>query len=180
MLALVHAVEFEKMKITNQNGSSMIEVIIAIVITVMGLLGVAGLQLNALKYQKTSAQRSEAMQAAYDIGERMRANAVAAKASAYIYTTSYSTTVASPPTLPTCTAPCSAAQIAAIDQAEWLINLSRRLLGGAGFIVSNVNGGVDVTVMWKEPSLITTDPACGNTPTPPGTGVRCFVVTFTP
>ncbi|MFZ6674975.1 type IV pilus modification protein PilV [Undibacterium sp. Xuan67W] len=166
--------------INQQIGVSMVEILVAISIIAVGLLGIAGLQINALKFQKTSAQRSEAMQSAYDISERMRANALAAKANVYLYTTAYATTTATVPTVPTCVAPCTSAQIAAIDQAEWLLGLSRRLLGGAGFITTNLNGGFDVTVMWKEPSYTAVDPACANAPSAPGAGVRCYVVTFTP
>jgi len=41
-----------KNMLRKQIGSSMVEVIVAIVITAIGLLGVAGLQINALRYQK--------------------------------------------------------------------------------------------------------------------------------
>jgi len=167
-----------------QSGSSMIEIMIAMIITVIGLLGVASMQGNALKYQKTSEQRSQAMQASFDLGERMRANAIASKKKLYEYKTPYASTVASTPVVPTCTAPCSGAQIASIDQAKWLTSLAERLAGGAGYIVANPLGGYDVTVMWKDPTLAELDPACSAAPTAipsaPGTGVRCYVVTFTP
>jgi type IV pilus assembly protein PilV len=167
-----------------QNGSSMLEILIAMVITVIGLLGVASMQGNALKYQKTSEQRSQAMQASFDLGERMRANATASKLNLYNYTTPYASTVASPPVVPTCTAPCTFGQIAAIDRAKWLISLSERLAGGAGYIVANPIRGYDVTVMWKDPTLVVVDPACSANPSAvpsaPGVGVRCYVVTFTP
>ena len=68
-----------------QSGSSMIEIMIAMIITVIGLLGVASMQGNALKYQKTSEQRSQAMQASFDLGERIRANAAATKSNANLY-----------------------------------------------------------------------------------------------
>lgn len=168
------------MSFKKQNGSSMVEIMVAIIITVIGLLGVASLQGNALKFQKSSSQRSESMQSIYDLGERMRANAIAARDGAYIYTVPYATTVASPPAIPTCSAPCSGIQIANIDTANWLNALSQRLSGGAGYVVANPLGGFDVTVMWKEPTLTTTDPACNATPSNPGVGVRCYVTTFTP
>lgn len=163
-----------------QSGSSMLEILIAMIITVIGLLGVASLQGNALKYQKTSEQRSQAMQSSFDLGERMRANAAAAKGGLYTYVVPYATTVASPPVIPTCSAPCSEAQIATIDQANWLLSLSERLSGGAGYIVANALSGYEVTVMWKEPTLTAIDPACAGAPSAPGVGVRCYVVTFTP
>ena len=61
-------------KISYQRGTTLIEIMVAIVVMAIGLLGLASLQVNALKHQKTASQRSEAVQAAYDLGERMRAN----------------------------------------------------------------------------------------------------------
>lgn len=168
-----------------QSGSSLMEILIAIVITVIGLLGIAGLQINALKYQQTSSQRSEAMQSAYDMADRMRANRVASTATVanpYQYVTAYATTVASPPVRPVCAGICTNAAVAADDQADWLLNLSRRLVGGAGYITPRP-GGVfgldwDVTVMWREPGFAGVDATCPGAAPAPGAGVRCYVVSF--
>ncbi|MBX9869714.1 MAG: type IV pilus modification protein PilV [Burkholderiaceae bacterium] len=163
----------------NQAGTSLIEIGVTIVIMAIGLLGLAGLQGNSLRFLKTASQRSEAVQAAYDISDRMRANA--AGLNSYIYTTSYSSTVSAVPSAPPCPLTCSAATIANIDIAIWLQNLASRLNGGAGYIVANAVGGYDVTVMWQEAGYVDVDPACpaGNPPAP-GAGVRCFTVRFTP
>lgn len=170
---------------SSQVGSSLLEIMIAIVITVIGLLGVAALQINSLKFQKTASQRSVAMQSAYDISERIRANGLAGKAGTYNYLTAYASTVASPPTVPTCSGICGSATVAAVDRAEWLLDLSRQLVGGAGNITPNasatalgVQGVLDVTIMWQEPGFTGTDLICSNSAAPgPGAGVRCYVVT---
>ena len=57
-----------------QSGTTLLEVVVTIVIISIGLLGLAGLQLNSMKFQKSASQRSEAVQSAYDLSERMRAN----------------------------------------------------------------------------------------------------------
>ena len=57
-----------------QSGTTLIEILVSVVVMSVGLLGLAGLQMNAMRFQKASSQRSEATQAAYDLGERMRSN----------------------------------------------------------------------------------------------------------
>lgn len=162
-----------------QTGTSLIEIGVTIVIMAIGLLGLAGLQGNSLRFLKTASQRSEAVQSAYDISDRMRANS--AGLNNYIYTTPYSSTIASLPSVPSCPSSCTATDLANIDIATWLQNLAFRLNGGAGYIVANAVGGYDVTVMWQEAGYVDIDPACPNgNPPAPGAGVRCFTVRFTP
>lgn len=169
-----------------QKGASMIEIVVTIVIVAVGLLGVASLQANTMKYLKIANLRSEATQSAYDLSERMRANGRGVKdpntgATSYVYTTPYATTVASLPAPPTCAvAVCTPAEVAARDVNEWLRVLANKLYGGAGYIVQNGND-YDVIVMWKELNLTAVDPACPvGTPPAPGVGVRCVTVRFTP
>ena len=66
-----------------QHGTSLIEVLVALVVLSVGLLGLAGLQLNALKLNQAAMQRSEATLFAYSILDQMRADSRAAKAGAY-------------------------------------------------------------------------------------------------
>lgn len=58
-----------------QGGASLIEVMIAVFISVVGLLGAAAMQLNALKFTDSALMTSQASFIAYDIIDRMRANA---------------------------------------------------------------------------------------------------------
>lgn len=57
-----------------QRGVSLIEVMIAVFISAVGLLGAAAMQLNALKYTDSALMTSQANFIAYDIVDRMRAN----------------------------------------------------------------------------------------------------------
>lgn len=59
-----------------QNGLSLIEVLISVFILAVGLLGLAAMQLQSLKYTQGSQWRSQANFLAYDIVERIRANRV--------------------------------------------------------------------------------------------------------
>lgn len=170
-----------------QAGASMVEIVVTIVIIAIGLLGVASLQANTMRYLKVANQRTEATQAAYDLSERMRANGQGVRdpvsgATSYTYVVDYATTVSSLPAMPTCAGVrCTAPEVAAMDINEWQRGLANRLIDGAGYIVPVVPTGYDVIVMWKEPNLAIADPACPTgAPPAPGAGVRCFTVRFTP
>lgn len=57
-----------------QKGMTLIEVLVALLILTMGLLGAAAIQLNALKYTDSSRMTSQASFIAYDMMDRIRAN----------------------------------------------------------------------------------------------------------
>lgn len=69
-----------------QGGASLIEVLVAVVLLTFGILGVAGLQLVGTKTNHGSYLRSQAVSLAYDVADRMRANAVGAIADDYTTT----------------------------------------------------------------------------------------------
>lgn len=57
-----------------QEGTTLIEVLVALLILGVGLLGAAAFQLNALKYTESSRMTSQASFIAYDMMDRIRAN----------------------------------------------------------------------------------------------------------
>lgn len=57
-----------------QEGMTLIEVLVALLILSVGLLGAAAIQLNALKYTDSSRLTSQASFIAYDMMDRIRAN----------------------------------------------------------------------------------------------------------
>lgn len=57
-----------------QNGSSLIEIMVTVLVFSIGMLGMAALQLTALRSTSDSSQRSQAIWLVQDIAERMRAN----------------------------------------------------------------------------------------------------------
>ncbi|MFV3368614.1 type IV pilus modification protein PilV [Pseudomonas sp. NY15435] len=61
---------------TPQRGITLIEVLVTLLVFTVGLLGVAALQLNALKGIADSNQRSQATWVMQELAERMRANSV--------------------------------------------------------------------------------------------------------
>ncbi|WP_347902095.1 type IV pilus modification protein PilV [Pseudomonas purpurea] len=60
-----------------QDGMTLIEVLVALLILAVGLLGAAAIQLNALKYTDSSLMTSQASFIAYDMMDRIRANSAA-------------------------------------------------------------------------------------------------------
>jgi type IV pilus assembly protein PilV len=64
-------------------GFTLVEVLVAMVVLSVGLLGIAGLQITSLKANHGSATRTQAVYLAYDIIDRMRANSAAVTKSAY-------------------------------------------------------------------------------------------------
>ncbi|PCM50817.1 type IV pilus modification protein PilV [Pseudomonas fluorescens] len=60
-----------------QEGMSLIEVLVALLILTVGILGAAAVQVNALKYTDSSRMTSQASFIAYDMMDRIRANAAA-------------------------------------------------------------------------------------------------------
>ena len=63
-----------KTRCRRQNGGSMIEVVVTMVLVAVGLLGQAALMAQTSKSSTTSLMRSQATILAYDILERMRLN----------------------------------------------------------------------------------------------------------
>lgn len=59
----------------HQSGMTLIEVLVALLVLASGLMGAAALQLNALKYTDSARMTSQASFIAYDMLDRIRANA---------------------------------------------------------------------------------------------------------
>jgi type IV pilus assembly protein PilV len=62
-----------------QNGFTLIEILVSMVILAIGLLGLAGLQMTSLRHNLSSYHRSQATQLAYDMADRMRVNIINSK-----------------------------------------------------------------------------------------------------
>ena len=115
----------------NIKGFTLIEVLVTVVVVSIGLLGLAGLQINGLRANMSSEARSKATLLASDIVERMRANPIGVAANAYnlasisaaacvIPARVCSNTNETPFTGPGCTA----AQMATFDIWAWSCGLT--------------------------------------------------------
>lgn len=125
------------------SGFTMIEVLVTLIILSIGLLGLAALQARSMVSNHNAYLRSQAIQSAYDIGDRMRANMAGVNAGHY---NNVSGTAANPACI---TAGCSPAQIARYDAFQWNTLLNQQLPSGQGTITGNGSHFV-ISVMWNE------------------------------
>jgi type IV pilus assembly protein PilV len=95
-----------------QSGITLIEVLIAVLVLAIGLLGIAGLQTSAMTTNYTSYQYTQASILAQSMLERIRANRAA-----YANGNSYYNLSAG--TAPTAGTDCSSGTCSAQDQANW-------------------------------------------------------------
>jgi type IV pilus assembly protein PilV len=115
-----------------QCGVSLVEVLVAVVVLSIGLLGLAGLQASGVRVGQSSIHRSQAALLAYDMVDRMRVNV--ANVAAYNLALDQS-------------APAGAT-IAARDLQDWRQRL-RLLPAGTGSVA--VNGAeVTIVVQWDD------------------------------
>lgn len=129
-----------------ETGFTMIEVLVALIILAIGLLGVAGVQTLAMKQTTNSHVRSQVSILAYDMVERVRANLPGAETGAY------SSVTGAPETVPSCS-PCNSAQIAVLDASQWFSNLNGSIPGFTGASVVLANGVATITINWSERDL---------------------------
>ncbi len=134
----------------NKAGFTLIEVLIAMLILAVGLLGLAGMQMNGLRNNLSAYHRSQATQLAYDIADRMRANVDDAGnfgGSTYITLDPADAVIQA-----SCTAvagDCSSAQMAQQDLFEWYRDLTATLPGATEDIT--VAGSLfTVTLSWDD------------------------------
>jgi type IV pilus assembly protein PilV len=98
------------------HGFTMIEVLIALVVLSIGLLGLAGLQSTGLRFNQSAGMRTQATQLAYDMSDRMRSNMTATNAGNYLGSSQTSYAVVT-----NChnTTGCTPANMATDDLAGW-------------------------------------------------------------
>jgi type IV pilus assembly protein PilV len=124
-------------------GFTLVEVLVALVVLSIGLLGIASLQLSSLRWNHGASKRSQATLLAYDILDRMRANPNAARAGQYSGGTTPLT-------------------MATADLSQWRANITATLGAGSTGTVTAVAtpavpGTFDITVSWDD-SKGTEDP----------------------
>jgi type IV pilus assembly protein PilV len=169
---------------THQRGIAMMEILVTLVILAIGALGLASMQLNAMKYNKESAVRSKATLLAMELSDRMRANITGVKAASYDRNEGYTAALAAKVTAPSCGSgiECSSSNLAQLDLSDWLTDIGKDMPNGTGAVIpiTNNSAGYNIVIMWTEKSLVdagTTDAKC---PTPLVAGVRCLSTPFIP
>lgn len=120
-----------------QNGFSMLESLVTLVIVSLGLLGIAGIIANSLKVNQGAQIRSQASLLANDIIDSMRANRTTAENTPAAYT------------LVDCDPIPNANAIAEADLTQWCAALDAALPAGTGSVALAANMAT-VTVQWDD------------------------------
>lgn len=123
----------------------MIEVLVALIILAIGLLGVAGVQTLAMKQTTNSNVRSQVSILAYDMAERIRANVEGSEGGEY-------NNITTAPADPGCTT-CTPAQVADLDANQWYASLADTIPGFVDASITLASGIATITVNWTERDL---------------------------
>lgn len=134
------------MKKNAQAGFTLLEVLIALLVLAVGLLGMASLTVHSMQTNQSAYLRSQASVLAYDIADRMRANHEGA-----VNTSTYTATSAN---TPSCSGGCSPAEQAQADVAEWRAALQSTMPGATATITRSTADGViysyQITINWTD------------------------------
>ena len=128
---------------SRSRGFTLLEVLVAMVVLSVGLLGLSGLQTTSLRNNHSAFLRSQATLVTHDIIDRMRANRASAAAG------NYDIAYAATPTTVSCSASCTALQVAEMDLIDWRAYVER-LPGGEGEIEVSGAGLAEVRVRWTD------------------------------
>ena len=125
----------------NESGFTLIEVLIALLILTVGLLGLAGLQAQGMFGSTDAALRSQATLYAYDMVERMRTNREMAILSTEPYEIAFGD-VPSP----------ALAALVKDDLDDWLAELATLPSGQGAITINNTGSGTEasISVRWSE------------------------------
>lgn len=119
-------------------GTSLIEILVAVVVLSTGLLGMVALQAKALRNNQSSLERSQAVVLTYSILERMRTNATVARTGAYNYAWSAA-----------CAAPAGGT-LAATDLTNWVGEIKAGLGQGACGSIACAGNLCTITIQWDD------------------------------
>lgn len=116
------------MPLKRQRGFSLTEVLVALVVLSIGLLGLAGLQIASLRSNHSAYLRAVAVVLTYDMADRMRANRVGVDAG------HYDEPAAIEHANCTSAADCSVGEMAEHDAYEWTQAIADQLPSGQGIV----------------------------------------------
>lgn len=124
-----------------ESGFTLLEILIAMLVLSIGLMGLAGLMASSMKNNLSASHRTQATWMAYDIIDRMRANRASAIAG------DYGSSLGAPVT---CTVAAPTGTVPAQDIAAWKSQLGCVLPAGNGSIVVTNAGRATVIIQWDD------------------------------
>ncbi len=148
----------KQIRIKDKEGFSLFEVLVALVILAIGMLGIARMLMITHKSSSSNHMKQEAIQSAYNMIDHIRANRQAAINGNYNASNLVLTGTPTPPNTPSSTcmqSTCSAQGLAAYDTWNWLSRDVTKLPNGCGSISTALTGIdtlVTVTVQWDDSS----------------------------
>lgn len=135
-----------------QTGFSLFEVLISLLIFGMGLLGLAALQLNTLKFNQESQYRLAATNLLNSMADRMRANPVGVSGGNY-------DAISDATTNPNCSS-CTPAQLAQLDGYNWNQETALLLPAGQAEVQPLGNQVFDLIIRWDAQHTGATGTSC--------------------
>lgn len=151
--------------IKGQRGVGMIEVVVALFILAVGLLGVLAMQANGIKGNQRAEFSTEVYLLAQDMADRIMAYDDINSPDDDDDYDNLTVNSGSIPAKPNCAAGCAATAQRNLDMNEWGTQLAQRLPGGQGKIdyddTDAANKKYVVTVMWDANMTGATDDDCG-------------------
>lgn len=158
----------------NIAGFSLIEVLIAVFVLALGVIGAAGMQLAAIRTSQQTNFQTNAVQLANELADKMRANDAQMKlsdANNLFMNMNYDSVKDAAPVTPTLcytsTANCSSSDLAKADIYEWQVRLKNMLPGGRVIVCrdsapfdnttrsltwtckADTNAGLTIKIGWK-------------------------------
>jgi type IV pilus assembly protein PilV len=132
-------------RLRHQKGVSLLEVLIAVLVLSVGLLGIAGLQTANLRNTQSAHQRTVAVLLAASMAERIRANPTAALTGVFVLAKS-------------CKALAAGGNIQSVEHANWMAEIQTSLgnvetsCGEVSY--DNANRTYTVNVYWDDSRAI--------------------------
>jgi type IV pilus assembly protein PilV len=128
-------------RFAQERGSTLIEVLVTAVVMAVGLLGIAGLQLNSLKTNNSSYMRSQSAISAYNLMDSIRANRESAIGGDYDIAMSAFSDLSTP---------SQGASIAETDRYNWYQELNKHLTNAQAAIDCDATAVCVVKVQWDD------------------------------
>jgi len=141
------------MRLNKQNGFTLLESLIAILLTALGILGILGVQMRTLSNTQDTMRRTQSIRLVNDLSERIK-NQTSGIANANQYTTTWTdlTQSITEPSVDCSSsgASCTATQLAAYDKYIWLNSAKNTLPLGKARIFATADGkALGVMLAWR-------------------------------
>lgn len=152
---MIHRAHAYSSRAASQSGFSMIEVLIALVVLAVGLLGLALLQTTNLRYTKSANQRTQAVNLATELLDTIRAN----RSQAAAYDAGVSPAIFNAALLTTAEAGCETQAVltATANITRWSCEVMEALGENAKADVALAGNEITVWVSWDDQFWTTTN-----------------------